>query len=117
MPSLSYVKTPNAKPVAVVRGGDKDGSIVYLNTDDTRRSAGAGAEGRVTAPKDLDAAKYARDLEPFTKPAERVKLLRTLTEAALRGDELSALSAKVPDGALDLPSHGCRSPQRRAVNG
>lgn len=90
MPSLSYEKTKGAQPIAVVRGGDQDGQVLYLHTEDTK-----------TAPqkKEVKAVKYMKDLKAF-KPAERIRVMNQIAEAINKG--LDADASGVPDGAKEI---------------
>lgn len=91
MPSLNYEKSPTAKPIAVVRGGDNDGKVLYLHTED--KASGA-------APKpQIQAVRYMKDLKGV-KPAERVKVMNTLVEAHTAGktaDELTGVSVETKE--------------------
>lgn len=97
MPSLSFSKDKDAKPIAVVRGGDRDGEVLYLHSDGTTAAA---------APKrEIHAVRYMKDLT-FVKPAERVKLMNQLIEAREKGvspDELVG----VPDQAKPIYKRIC----------
>jgi len=75
MPSLSFDKVKGARPIAVVKGGDYDGEVLYLHEDDHK--------GR--KPKtEIVARKYETELREV-KPAERVKLINRLAEAKGKG--------------------------------
>jgi hypothetical protein len=97
MPSLSFSKDKDAKPIAVVRGGDRDGEVLYLHSEETTAPA---------APKkEIHAVRYMKDLT-FVKPAERVKLMNQLIEAREKGvspDELVG----VPDKAKPIYKRIC----------
>lgn len=54
MPLLNFEKSAKAKPVAVVRGGDDDGKVLYLHTEE-KNTKGSGK-------KDIDPDAYLRDL-------------------------------------------------------
>ena len=94
MPSLSFDKVQGAKPVAVVRGGDRDGSVLYLHTEEGRRAPGS-------VQREVETAKYMPDLEPHVKPGDRVKVMTTLVEAVEKGLDADALVG-VPAGAKAL---------------
>lgn len=77
MPFLSFDDAKDAKAIAIVKGGDNDGDILYLHETDSATKA----------PKhrnSLNATKYAMELRSL-KPAERVKLLSRLEEARRKG--------------------------------
>lgn len=97
MPSLSFSKDKEAKPIAVVRGGDRDGQVLYLHSENSTAAA---------APKkEIHAVRYMKDLR-FVKPAERVKLMNQLIEAREKGvapDELIG----VPDQAKPIYKRIC----------
>jgi hypothetical protein len=90
MPSLTFEKTKDAQPVALVRGGDKDGEVLYLNTAEATTAP---------QPKEVKAVKYMKDMKEF-KPAERVKVMNQMVEAMKKG--LDVESAGLPDGAKDI---------------
>lgn len=93
MPSLTLTEKSiqkSAKPVAVVRGGDDDGKILYLHTDEIKASQ----------KKDVKAVKYMKDLS-FVKPGERVKLMNQLSEAVAKGVDAEALVG-VPPQAKEI---------------
>lgn len=71
MPALNFDKDKGAKAVAVVRGGDQDGQILFLHPD--TRAKGAGN-------KTVDAVRYMKELS-FLKPAERVRVMKEITDA------------------------------------
>lgn len=82
MPSLNFEKGKEAKPVAVVRGGDADGEVLYLHTDEVKAQKGI---------KEVDTVKLSKELK-FVKPSERVKVVNQLVEAVAKNLE--------PDGIL-----------------
>lgn len=125
MPTLSFASGKSGKAISIVRGGDNDGSIVYLHEDDTRN---------VTKGNPLSANKYSTELRNF-KPTERVKLMVRLEEARDKGlepdqligetavgkqlyerilsDEVSSKDITLPSGEFELlPS---ADPKRRDV--
>ena len=76
MPSLSFDKVKGARPIALVKGGDYDGEILYVHEDDHR-----------TAKKpafDINPNRYRTELRDF-KPTDRVRLLSRLEEAFNKG--------------------------------
>jgi hypothetical protein len=86
MPSLSFEKTKEAKPIAVVRGGDLEGQVLYLHTDEKVSSSNK---------KEVQPYKYMKDLK-FAKPAERVKIMNQIVEGIEKDLE--------PDAIIGLPS-------------
>ena len=91
MPSLNFEKSPTAKPIAVVRGGEDDGKVLYLHTED--KPAGGPAK------RQIQAVRYMGDLKGI-KPAERVKVMNTLVEAHTAGktvDELTNVSTEAKE--------------------
>lgn len=78
MPSLSFDKSKGAKPIAVVKGGDDDGKVLYLHEGDE------GMKGDRGKKSEISATKYATELRDL-KQSERVKLLNRLAEARSKG--------------------------------
>jgi len=76
MPSLSFTPAKDAKPVAIVRGGDTDGEVLFLH------------DGNVKAKKGhhINANEYVEELRTI-KPTERVRLISRLEEAVAKGLE------------------------------
>jgi hypothetical protein len=80
MPKLNFSKAKGARAVAIVKGGSKDGEVLYLHTDDTP-STGGGAGGPASEKKnDIMAVKYMKELKDM-KPNEKVKTMQMLSEA------------------------------------
>jgi len=90
MPSLSYDMTKQAKPIAVVRGGDDDGKILYLHNDESGKSGS----------KEVKAFKYSKDLT-FVKPAERVKLMNMMAEGISKGLAVESIIG-LPEKAKEI---------------
>jgi hypothetical protein len=88
MPSLSFEKTKEAKPVAIVRGGDKDGEVLYLHTDE-----------RKGAKKEVKAVRYMKELN-FLKPAERVQVMNKIVEGVSNDTASDAID--IPDRAKEI---------------
>jgi polynucleotide 5'-kinase involved in rRNA processing len=89
MPSLSFEKSKEATAIAVVRGGDLDGNVLYLHTDDKPSSI----------KKEVQAHKYMKELN-FVKPQERVKLMNQIVEGIekdLDADAIIGLPSKAKD--------------------
>ena len=78
MPSLNFEKSKEARPVAIVRGGDQDGDILYLHTDSNKSSASNNNE--------VKAVKYIKHLSHL-KPAERVRAIDVIIKAVNEGKE------------------------------
>jgi hypothetical protein len=94
MPSLSFDKKPKSKPIAIVRGGDREGQVLYINADDIP-GGGAGVPTR-----EINASKYEKELK-YLKPAERVKVMNQMIEGISKG--LSADSiVGIPEKAKSL---------------
>jgi len=75
MPSLSFDKRDSADAIAVVKGGDMDGEILYLNTDDV--------PGRRVKPE-INASRFMNSLKGV-KAKDRVKMMNTIVEAVNKG--------------------------------
>lgn len=93
MPSLTLTeKTTNksATPIAVVRGGDDDGKILYLHSDDVKGNS----------KKEVKAVKYMKELT-FVKPGERVKLMNQMSEGIYKGLDADALVG-LPEAAKTI---------------
>lgn len=75
MPLLNWEKTKSAKPVAVVRGGDDDGKVLYLHIDEKAKGSGK---------KDINPVVYMKDLGHL-KPIERTKVLSDMVESIGKG--------------------------------
>lgn len=76
MPTLSFESSKSAKPIAIVKGGDEDGALLYLHDEDLKSSR----KGHISANK------YSSELRSI-KPTERVKLISRLEEAREKGLE------------------------------
>jgi hypothetical protein len=76
MPSLSFEESKTAKAIALVKGGDEDGKILYLHEEDLKNKRNG----------PIQSSKYAMELRGL-KPTERVKLLSRLEEARDKGLE------------------------------
>lgn len=75
MPSLSFDKVKGARPVALVKGGEFDGEILYLHENDHK--------GKKPA-FEINPNRYKTELRDL-KPTERVRLLTRLEEAFKKG--------------------------------
>jgi hypothetical protein len=76
MPSLSFTKSPKAKPIAIVKGGDYDGEVLYVNDEDDHKGKKPSFE--------INPNRYKTELRDL-KPTERVRLLLRLEEAFKKG--------------------------------
>ena len=75
MPALSFDKVKGAVPIAVVKGGDYDGEVLYCHPDDHKGKK----------PKtEIHANKYSSELRTL-KPNERIQLINRLEEARRKG--------------------------------
>ena len=91
-PTLSFVKDKDAKPIAVVRGGDQDGDILYLHTGDKPVAK--------ASKKEIPAHKYMKDLS-FVKHSERVKLMNQIAEGISKGLEAESVVG-LPEKAKEI---------------
>jgi hypothetical protein len=96
MPFLTFEKHKDAEAIAVVRGGDKDGEILYLNSSDKKPEA---------TKKEVKAVRYMKDLR-CVKPNERVKLMNRLVEASMK---------KTDPDSLDIPTEA-KAVYKRILN-
>jgi hypothetical protein len=124
MPTLSFSEDKKARPVAIVRGGEEDGEILYLHEEDMKNTRKGG----------INPNKYATELRSL-KPVERTKLLVRLEEAKAKGlepeqligesaigrqlyervlyDETSSKDITLESGAFELIP--CPDPKKREV--
>jgi hypothetical protein len=72
MPGLSFDKAKGAVPIAVVKGGEEDGKVLYLHTNEAPKG-----ERRL---KPIQAQRYATELRDV-KGTDRAMLMRRLEEA------------------------------------
>jgi hypothetical protein len=96
MPSLSFDKVKGARPIAIVKGGENNGQVLYIHEDDHK-----GKKPKL----EINPNKYATELREI-KPQERTKMIARLQEAhdkGLASDQLvgeTALGAKLYDRIL-----------------
>jgi hypothetical protein len=96
MPSLSFDKVKGARPIAIVKGGENNGQVLYIHEDDHK-----GKKPKL----EINPNKYATELREI-KPQERTKLIARLQEAHnkdLAPDQLvgeTALGAKLYERIL-----------------
>lgn len=79
MPYLDFTKAADATPVAVVRGGDKDGEVLYLHNSEGKKTADA-------VKKEPKAIRFMADLKHL-KASERVKAMKDMADAMKEGKE------------------------------
>lgn len=80
MPTLNFEPGKGGKAIAIVRGGEENGSLLYLHEEDIKNSRKG----------PINANNYATELRSI-KPADRVKLLVRLEEARDKGLESDQL--------------------------
>lgn len=93
MPSLTLTEkttSKDAKPIAVVRGGDDEGKILYLHSEDVKSSN----------KKEIPALKYMKQLT-HVKPGERVKLMNQIAEGIQKGLEAESIVG-LPDNVKEI---------------
>lgn len=78
MPSLSFEKDKGARPIAIVKGGDQDGEVLYLHEGERKEKSKSRGE--------INASKYSTELRDV-KGGERIRLLNRLSEARSKGLE------------------------------
>jgi len=78
MPFLSLGKEApkGTRPIAIVRGGDDDGDILYLHEDDSTKGK--------RPKKEVDALKYEKELKEM-KPTHRIQVFNRIKEAIAKG--------------------------------
>ncbi len=103
MPELSFEKDREAKAVAIVRGGDEDGRILYLHTD-TKPKAAGGAGREVPNPM-----RYLKELSHIPH-RDRVRIMSEMMESVERGMKAPALDdAKARKVYDDMSAAACKS--------
>jgi Cdc6-like AAA superfamily ATPase len=83
MASLSFDKTIDSDAIAVVRGGDYDGQILYLHQAEHKPT-------NLLPKREINALKYQKELKEF-KPNERIRIINRLQEALNKDLEADAL--------------------------
>ena len=77
MPHLSFSKSKSATPIAIVKGGDYDKEILYLNPDD---------KNETKPKKEINAMNYMKDLKSLgLKPHQRTMMINKFQEAMYKG--------------------------------
>lgn len=79
MPYLDFTKGADSTPIAIVRGGDKDGEVLYLHNSEGKKSA-------VPVKKEPKAIRFLEDLKHI-KASERPKAMSKLADAVKEGKE------------------------------
>jgi hypothetical protein len=77
MSELNFEKSKGAKAVAVVRGGDDDGQVLYLHTEGAKKSGG-GSKG-----KEVNTVEYSKELKHL-KPTERLRVMADMADSVTR---------------------------------
>jgi hypothetical protein len=88
MPSLSFEGSPDARPIAIVKGGDQDKEVLYLYEDDKKHKS--------KSKHHINYSQYTEELKSF-KPTERVRVLHKLQEALAKGLEPKDLVGETPE--------------------
>ena len=88
MPSLSFDKVKGAKPIALVKGGEDDGQVLYIHDDNHK-----GKKPKL----EINPNKYATELRDV-KPQDRVKMIARLQEAHDKGLASDQLVGETPIG-------------------
>jgi hypothetical protein len=83
MPHLNFEPGKGAKPIAIVKGGEEDGNLLYLHEDSPDGSKPKKSSKKGHA---INANTYATELRTV-KPQERVRLMARLEEARDKGLE------------------------------
>jgi len=76
MPSISFENEKGSRPIAIVKGGDYDGEILYLHDDMVKP--------KKQPKKEFSAVKYEADLKGL-KPTQRVAVFNRIQEAISKG--------------------------------
>lgn len=97
MPFLSFEKEAKSKPIARVKGGERDGDILYLHEDSP--------SGAKAPPKKRTFTRSRYDLSHL-KPAERTKTFVRLEEAYAKG--ISPEECKEPDAVKAVYEKMCK---------
>jgi hypothetical protein len=88
MPKLNFEKAKGARACAIVRGGDRDGQVLYLHVNDTPAA-------KDMPKKDIMAVKYMEELKGM-KPNEKVKTMQVLSEAYQKDTAPDSLVGQPP---------------------
>lgn len=78
MPELNWIKDKDARPVAIARGGDYDGKVLYLHTTSNKSST---VKNTIENP-----VEYMKDLKHL-KPVERIKIISELIDSVEKNKE------------------------------
>lgn len=124
--TLTFDKGDEGDAIAVVKGGDMDGSILYLHQQGTKDK-----KSRIR--KEINPERYRKQLISY-KPAERIRIINKLQEAldkdldaenligvsndiiemykAIRGEKNSASSIELEGDSLFVPIHSADKKKR-----
>lgn len=102
MPELNFEKDRDAKAVAIVRGGDDDGRILYLHTESKPKTCG-GAGKEVANPM-----RYMKELAHIPH-RERVKVMSELMEGVERGKAPALEDERARKVYEDMSTSACKS--------
>jgi hypothetical protein len=97
MPSLSFDKSEKgSQPIAIVRGGDFDGQLLYLHQDEKSLP-----KNKKIPKAELDAMKFHNELKDL-RPTQKVKILNILSESFAKGVKTEHLDDIVPQKLKDV---------------
>jgi hypothetical protein len=97
MPNLSLENSKDAKPIAIIKGGDYNKQVLYLNENDVKNPK--------KPTKEIKTINYLNELKHL-KPQQRTMTMNKLQEAYLRGvppemliesDQIKNLYSKIKD--------------------
>jgi hypothetical protein len=91
MPSLNFEKDKDAKPIAIVRGGDDDGKVLYVHTDMKRPAS--------KPKREVNVSQYMGDLK-FAKPADRTLIMDKIAQGISAGKSVEEVD--IPKQAKSL---------------
>ena len=94
MPSLSFDKGEKSRPIAIARGGDFDGELLYLHEDDFK--------AKRVPKKQIDATSIGKELKNLPS-RDRMKAISDMNEAIRKGISADSLVG-VSDGQRNLYS-------------
>jgi hypothetical protein len=94
MPSLSFDKGEKSRPIAIARGGDFDGELLYLHEDDFK--------AKRVPKKQIDASSIGKELKNLPS-RDRMKAISDMNEAIRKGISADNLVG-VSDGQRNLYS-------------
>jgi Cdc6-like AAA superfamily ATPase len=126
MPNLGFKNSKGAIPIAIVKGGDYDSEVLFLNENDNIKHKNKN--------KEIPAIKYVNDLKKL-KPQQRIMVMNRLQtafengippEMLMESDEIKSLYSKIQDDdkkdtSIHLPDDSSfqiipsPDPEKRAV--